>query len=286
MEVSRREFSLGGLASAFGPLSLPAAAGLIIPTSGPLARTATPDALSYQSTLQDGFTPSHIHWNGRKWRCTAGSTWQPNLDHCLRLTSRKARFEIRNSAADRAVRDPVDKRRSELHYPKRPRLPNDVPLWAAMSFIHHRWDDPRGMADLWGGVHGQIHMGSTFGGSPAVAFRRSRDGAFRITTRGENATKNTVRYEAPLAFDRVHDLVYRLVLSPTDGALAVWLDGRKVVDLTGESIGSRHAECYWNFGCYYAGGVTCPVVAEFGNHVYPDTPDLSRRVAAPPAWPA
>lgn len=266
---------------------IPAAAGLIVPACKAAAPAAAQDVTdsAYRSTLVDGMTPRSIMWNGRKWRCTAGSTWHPGMDHSLRLTTNKARFELRNSEYDRAERDPVGKRRSELHYPRRPRLPNDVPLWGAMSFIHHHWEDPAGMAELWGGAHGQIHMGSTFGGSPAVAFRRQKHGKFRITTRGELEPKNTVRYDEPLPFDRVHDLVYRLVLSPTDGSLEVWLNRQKVVDLHGASIGSRHAECYWNIGCYYAGGVTCPVVAEFGNHVYPDTRSLFERTAATPDWP-
>lgn len=278
---------MGGLASVAARL-FPTAAGLVIPASAPLARTAADDAnyFAYHSTLVNGRTPPHVMWNGRKWRCAMGSTWHPDMDHCLRLTARKARFEIRNSEFDRGPRDSADKRRSELRFPKRPRLPNEVPLWGAMSFIHHRWSDPAGMAKLAGGAHGQIHIGSEFGGSPAVAFRRSREGKFRVTTRGEQEPRNTVRYEADLAFDRVHDLVYRVVLSPTNGLLAVWLDRRQIVDLQGASIGSSHADCYWSFGCYYAGGVACPIVAEFANHVYPDIASLAGRIAAPPAWPA
>ena len=292
MELSRRQFSVRGIASAIAPLAFPASAGLIIPSSsksrGQDAAAGGGDASysAYQSTLVNGLTPSSVVWNGRKWRCAAGSSWNPGMDYSVRLTAHKARFELRNTENDHGERDPVVKRRAELHSPARPRLPNDVPLWGAMSFIHHHWADPAGMATRWGGAHGQLHIGSTFGGSPAVAFRRHGDGKFRISTRGEFADDNTVRYDAPLAFDVAHDLVYRVVLSPTNGSLMVWLNRRKIVDLHGVSIGSHQAECYWNIGNYYAGGVTCPVIAEFANHVYPDPASLAGRLAVSPGWPA
>jgi hypothetical protein len=197
-----------------------------------------------------------------------------------------ARFELHNTEFDRASGDPAEKRRSELHFPKRPRLPNDTPLWGAMSFIHHGWADPSGMEKLTtGGAHGQIHIGSKAGGSPAVAFRRHRDGDFLVTTRGEQEQGNIKRFKAPLAFDQPHDLVYRVVLSPTNGSLAVWLNRQKVVELDGVPIGSHYAECYWNIGAYYAGGVTCPIVAEFANHVYPSPESLLKRTAASLPWP-
>ena len=217
-----------------------------------------------------------------------GSTWNRGMDHCLRLTDRKARFEIRDTLDDRRAKDPPIKRRSELSGSlpgNRERLPNGVPLWGALSFIHHRWADPAGMATRTGGVHGQIHAGNTFGGSPALAFRRNNRGEFTVTTRGEYDPKSRVRYLDALSFDQAHDLVYNIVLHPTDGALAVWLDGRQIIDVRGQSIGTRHAESLWAVGCYYAGGATCPVVAEFANHRYPAQLNLSDRIRARPAWP-
>jgi hypothetical protein len=206
------------------------------------------------------------------------------MDHCLRLTPSRARFEIRDSRFDRGPRDDLDKRRSELRIPKSPRLPNGVALWGAMSFIHHQWEDPDGMARTWGGVHGQVHIGSKFGGSPAVAFRRTRRGKLAITTRGEEDPEGTRRYEGSLPFDQLHNLVYRILLHPSRGAAAVWLNGEPVLDVSGVSIGSSHAECYWSFGCYYSGGITCPIVAEYGDHVYPGMADLSGRIRFRPDW--
>ena len=213
-----------------------------------------------------------------------GSTWHRDMDHSLRLTANRARFEIRDDVRDRGPGDDVTKRRSELRYPKAPRLPNGVPLWGAMSFVHHQWDDPAGMAARRGGVHGQLHIGSTLGGSPAVAFRRTRRGAFAITTRGEREPDGARRFERPLAFDQAHSLVYRVVLSPTEGSLHVWLNGDAVLDLRGVSIGSSHAECYWSFGCYYSGGICCPISAEFGDVVYPGVSSLAARIRFRPDW--
>lgn len=247
------------------------------------------DVTSYSSTLVRELTPATVAWSGRDWRCSMGSTWTPGLEHCLRLTERSARFEIRNTPNDRSKGDEPYKRRSEISgktSTDQPVLPNDVELWSAMSFVHQAWDDPAGMARLKGGVHGQVHMGRSFGGSPAVAFRRTADGKFTVTTRGQNATQNARQYIGRLTFDRPHDLVYRLVLSPTNGSLAVWLDGDKVVDVSGASIGSSFADSYWNIGCYYAGGITSPVIAEYANVVYPGTLNLEDRIKSPPPWPS
>ena len=250
-----------------------------------LARRSSGDARAgYRSSLIDGYTPKRIDWDGYRWSADMGSTWNPRMEHCFRPGDDMARFEIRPNPSDRAAKDAPAKRRSELHC-TRDRLPNDVPLWGAMSFNHHRWSDPEGMARGWGGVHGQVHMGK-FGGSPALAFRRARDGRFMVTTRGENDGENQRRWAGAVSFDRPHDLVYRLLLHPNQGELDVWLDGKRVVSLTGTSIGSGRGGSYWCLGCYYSGGISCPIVAEYANHDFPSPRDLSARISAPPAWPA
>ena len=279
MDLSRRETCLLAVGAAVFPLGYWTA-------NSSSSRPARSDRMlpPYRSTLVDGLTPGHIDWNGRKWRCAMGSTWNKGMDHSLRLAPGRARFEIREGKENRGPADDAKKRRSEIRFPKSPRLPNDVPLWGAMSFVHHQWDDPAGMAGNWGGVHGQLHIGSKFGGSPAVAFRRTRRGAFAITTRGERDPEGSRRYERPLPFDAVHSLVYRVVLSPTNGALRVWLNGDSVLDLRGVSIGSEDAGCYWSIGCYYSGGISCPIVAEYGDHIYPGLVDLSGRIRFRPDW--
>lgn len=238
---------------------------------------------AYRSSLVDGYTPKRIDWDGYRWSADMGSTWNFGMDHCFRRSIDTARFEIRPTPRDRAAKDEPDKRRSELHCTKN-RLPNGTGLWGAMSFNHHGWSDPAGMAKGWGGVHGQIHMGK-LGGSPALAFRRTRDGQFLVTTRGELDQGNQRRWIGPVSFDEPHDLVYRVLLHPEGGELDVWLDGRKLVSLVGASIGSHRGGSYWCIGCYYSGGISCPVVAEFANHAFPSPRDLSARIASRPAWP-
>jgi hypothetical protein len=262
----------------------------LVSSSGVGAGGATPGE-TYRTTLAGGLTPSSIRWAGRNWRVNAGSTVAPNMDHALRLGSRgqKMRFEIRNTENDNSPSDSPGVRRAELSgslVGDPARLPNGTILWGAMSFNHHAWADPVGMRSLMGGVYGQIHIGSKFGGSPAVAWRRTKRGLFRVTTRGEYDNAGSVRYEAPLGFDRVHHLVYRVVLDPHRGSLSVWLDGTKIVDVADVSIGSRNAQSYFNCGLYFSGGVTGPVVAEYGNVVYPATASLAKLVASPPTWPA
>lgn len=274
-EASRRDILLGA-----------AAAGATLPLGS--AAHASARSTAYYSTLVNGYTPPYpLGWADLSdWKVAAGSTWNAGMDHSVRISGRgqKIRFEIRNTKRDRPKGDEVQKRRSEVkgsHH----LLPNGVPLWGGFSFIHHPWSDPAGMAMLYGGVHGQIHIGSKFGGSPAVAFRRHKSGDFLITTRGELNTANTKRYRAALTFAKAHDLVYRVLLHPTAGELAVWLNGAKVVDIRHQSIGAHTAECHWQLGAYYSGGITCPIVAEYANHVYPWADDLSPRLSRPPAWP-
>lgn len=248
-----------------------------------------PPRPEYVPTLVNGVTPPTLRWAGRIWRVNSGAIEVPNMAYSIRISpdAQRIRFELRNTENDRGAREKLRTRRAELSgslYGDKRRLPNGKSLWGAHAFIHHRWADPEGMKHLWGGVFGQIHMGSKFGGSPALAFRRAGDGQFTITTRGEFDPSGTVRYRGPVSFDDVHDLVYNVVLHPTDGRLKVWLDGRQIVAVERASIGHSNAESYWNFGLYFAGGVTSPVVAEYGNHVYPGEAGLEGRTRSPPPW--
>lgn len=275
MPLSRRDACIAGLGVPLVSLASILIARKSLDKPGPSS--------AYRSSLVDGYTPKRIDWDGYRWSADMGSTWNAGMDHCFQHGEDMARFEIRPTSRDRAEKDGPNKRRSELHC-TRNRLPNGTPLWGAMSFNHQRWSDPTGMARGWGGVHGQIHMGK-FGGSPAVAFRRTREGRFLVTTRGEFDDRNNKRWMAPVSFDEVHNLVYRVLLHPTEGELDVWLDGRHVVNVASASIGSHRGGSYWCIGCYYSGGISCPVVAEVANHIFPSSRDLSARIAAPPPWP-
>ncbi len=248
-------------------------------------------AASYESTLRNGLTPSPIEWAGRIWRVNAGSTIHHGMDHSVRISpdGGRVRFELRDFPEDNSGSDSEKVRRAELSgslYGNPTRLPNGESLWGAFSFVHHGWNDLVGMRELQGGVYGQIHIGSTFGGSPALAFRRRADGGFLITTRGEYDTEGTTHYEGDLSFDELHDLVYQVNLHPTQGSLRVWIDGQQIVDARGLSLGHSNAESYWNFGTYFSGGISGTVVAEYANHVYPAPLILRDRVNTRPCWPA
>lgn len=246
---------------------------------------------SYQSTLRGGLTPTPLEWSGRSWRVNAGSITHRNMDHALRLSpgGNKIRFHLRDTPNDNSRSDSDGVRRAELSgslFGDPERLPNGKPLWGAFTFIHHAWTDSDGMRELQGGVYGQIHVGSRFGGSPALAFRRRPDGSLRITTRGQNDPEGTVRYEGDVSFGEVHDAVFEVTLDPVDGSLRVWIDGQAVVDANHISIGHDNAESYWNIGLYFSGGITGPVIADYANHVYPASSSLADRIASAPCWPA
>lgn len=251
--------------------------------------TSTVDS-GYYPTLAPTYTPNEVTFGNRKWRVNSGATYITDMGHSIRRSAsgNRIRIELRNTTNDKTASDTSKVRRAELSgslYGDATRLPNGQSLWGAFSTRHAPWADPIGMKALTGGVYGQIHMGSTFGGSPAVAFRRKSDGRFRITTRGEFDTAGTIRYEAPVSFGEVHDIVYNVVLHPVSGALRVWIDGVRVVNIANVSIGHRNAESYWNFGAYFSGGVTSPVIAEYANHVYPSTTSQSARIFSRPVWP-
>lgn len=244
----------------------------------------------YRPIEPSSLPAAEVTWAGRPWRVNSGAVKDPPLTYAIQTShhGNKLRIELRDGARDNSPNDSPGVRRAELSgslYGDTTRLPNGQALWGAYTFRHHSWADPERMRALTGGVYGQIHMGSAFGGSPALAFRRTRSGAFQITTRGELDPEGSVRYEAPLSFDEVHDLVYRVILHPTDGSLTVWLDGEPIVQVTEASIGHSNGESYWNFGLYFSGGIADSVVAEFANHVYPAPESLENRVSAPPCWP-
>lgn len=269
-------------------------AALAVPGCGEdtaaLLASEAPARGAYQPIAISDDPAAETIWQGRRWRVNAGPVFAPHTAYAIQTDSdqTRIRFELRDSPNDRSPRDDSDTRRAELSGSlrgDRQRLPNGTMLWGAMQFRHHAWPDPAGMKALTGGVYGQIHMGSRFGGSPALAFRRNRDGLFVITTRGQYDPQGTTHFAEAVAFDVPHDLVYRVVLHPTSGSLSVWLDGKRIVAREGISIGHEHAESYWNFGLYFSGGIAGRVSAEYAGHVYPAPADLSARAANPVSWP-
>ena len=119
------------------------------------------------------------------------------------------------------------------------------------------------------------------GASPGFAFRVSK-GGLRITTRGEGQG-NMVRYDGPLSFGKVNDVVYRFIIGQ-NGALDVWLNGEKVLAFRGP-VGPDANGSYFCMGPYYGGGITCPVVQEYGNIApFPSQTSLAGRITSPPSW--
>jgi hypothetical protein len=274
------------------PLILAALAGqAFIPDTASLSANGGDPVDGYGTVAIADQDAAETMWQNRQWRVNAGLVLDARAaSHAIRTHADgdRIRFELRDTVLDRSPRDTPDTRRAELSGSLRGdkrRLRNGVPLWGAMLFRHHAWSDPEGMQALTGGIYGQIHMGSGFGGSPALAFRRDRNGLFVITTRGQHDRKGTVHFARPVSFDSPHDLVYRVVLHPTDGSLHVWLDGEPVLQRDRISVGHANAESYWNIGLYFSGGIAGTVKAEYAGHIYPSSGNLRARVAKPLVWP-
>lgn len=232
---------------------------------------------------------SGYEWGGLTWSNVAGGpTYVAGMSHSIKTTSNdsRIRFELQNTSSDRPSGDTDPGRRIEIGTDGT-LLSNGVELWGAFSSKDTAWPDPAGQLAIGGLGHPffQIHFGSG-GGSPALAFRRGPDGNLKITTRGDNDLPGTTRYDSALSFDAVHDFVYRLTLSPTAGAVQVWVDGTSLINLTGISMGAAAADHYWRIGLYYAAGIAGTVVNERANIANLSTTSLASRPASPPAWPA
>lgn len=231
---------------------------------------------------------SGFEWGGLTWpTITGGPTYVAGMSHSIKTTANdsRIRFELQNTSNDKAAGDTDPARRIEIGTDGT-LLPNGVELWGAFSSKDTAWPDPAAQLAIGGLGHPffQIHYGSG-GGSPALAFRRGPDGNLKITTRGDSDLPGTTRYDAALSFDAVHDFVYRLTLSPTVGALQVWVDGTSILNLTGISMGAAAADHYWRIGLYYAAGIAGTVVNERANIANLSTTSLASRPASPPAWP-
>jgi len=201
------------------------------------------------------------------------------MSHCWNFTATKSRFELHNTTYDRGGNDPDRKRRAELHgHGSGETFAHGVQYWHAFSFIVHPFADPDGMRSHPGTIM-QMHWPT--GASPCFAFRVSK-GGFRITTRGDGQS-NTTRYQGPLSFGSVNDVVYRFIIGK-NGALDVWLNGKKVLAFRGP-VGPDEDGAYFCMGPYYGGGITCSVVQEYGNIApFPSKTSLSGRITSKPAW--
>jgi hypothetical protein len=218
---------------------------------------------------------------------TGGPLTTSGMTHSIRTTANdsRIRFELQNTTNDKASGDTDPTKRIEIGV-STPTLANGTELWGAFSSKDTTWSDPAGMLAI-GGTGWpffQVHYGSG-GGSPALAFRRGPDGNLVITTRGDSDLGGTVRYNAALSFDAVHDFVYRITLSPTVGAVQVWCDGVSLINLTGISMGAVAADHFWRVGLYYTDGIACPIINERANIVAPAAASLASRTSAAPAWP-
>ena len=252
---------------------------------GSVAQLTTASSSNYLPPAADpqtGMAPRFFNWLGTNWSDNSGQTWNQNLPYALGISDTRLRAELHDSPYDHGQNDPTDKRRAEIH--NKVGLLNNVTYWHAFSYLDQPWTNPAGQKKAGGGAIHQIHMPD--GGSPAIAFRRFPDGSFGVTT---NPGGNVKRFKMPMTYGQPHDIVYRFTLSSagaSNGALAVWVDGRKMLDLSGVAIGGAGNGYYLCLGAYYGSGLGGNrIIQEYGNIVpFPTLSDLSSRIAAPPAW--
>jgi hypothetical protein len=341
-----------------------------------------------------------ITFAGVDWNVSGACTWVLNQGHPIQKSggNERLRLEIHNNNLNNDDDDREYKRRVGINASEQ-KFTRGVGYWGALSFLHESWSDPEGMddPDLSGGLFIQMHSGPE-GGSPAIAFRRFRDGDLMITytywevdplftsrsiaslTRsGETVTVttsvahgfdagdrvaiagatpsgyngtwqmltasgstftfnceddtlttpasgtmtatvvkantnnkiykdngidpdtsasiNTPRSQTP--WDAGNDLVYYFEQHETTGVLKLWLNGDLIVDEDPLPLGASGGGTYLGVNAYFAEGITCPVVNQFANFVFPFSgglagsalPDSNSdgvpdRVSSPPAWPS
>lgn len=209
------------------------------------------------------------------------------------------RFETRYQSGNSAG---VGTDRAELVAPYTAnRSHNTVPFGTTVEHSYSfRWDgaldpDPAKWTII-GQWHGVQDSGDA-GLSPPLSCELTGAGNLRIVTRYDaNAvqteltdTHYTERYSQPLSAGAWHHLHFRIVFSFTGAAvLQVHLDGVKIIDLSGISMGYNDARGpRYQFGLYRAQDTAGTLVAYYANHEFAfGAGSLAQRIAEPLPVPA
>jgi hypothetical protein len=169
------------------------------------------------------------------------------------------RFEVRQGDQwDQDKSSGENKERSELDgYRKRWAAGTDV--WCAYSFFiepgaAHQTD--------WTAIS-QMH------GSKARPFHvHFTNNLLKIFTEHLTAASKaaiTLRHQGVVSRNAWHSVVFHLREGSSDGRLEFWLDGKKIVDVTGP-IGTPGNQAYWKFGIYRGyGPISTPLAIQFAN---------------------
>jgi hypothetical protein len=245
--------------------------------------------MTYTPTLVNGLQPKYPAFDGQKWSAGMGSVWNVNMPHSVQFDTNKVRFELQNTPQDRGSGDPIHKRRSELANQRHAR--NKVEFWEAFTFIMQPWADRAGMKAKFGSTAASLHqMKWPTGNSPAYCLRVTGDAFLRVTT-SKDGSANSKRYTGSKRMDDglPHNVVIRSILRGDNAAeLDVWVDGVQLLRQRGVPIGSLLKDGYRpSIGPYFAAGITCPIVVEYGNLVHLAIPNptlMNARIATAPAW--
>lgn len=194
----------------------------------------------------------------------------------------QVRFEVRSG--DKWASDSVSVNRAELDgFPAE--YPKSVTLWGAYSFVI----EP-GAAGSPDAYIGQLHQTAEAGYTsldPPLAFHLVGT-TLKVDTRTDNGTppagnpSAVTRYSFDPVRGRWYNVVFKINIDPAgSGALEVWIDGTKVVNLSGIATGYNAAGNYWRIGVY-RNAETVTFALRFANVEF-GTTDLTARITAPKA---
>jgi hypothetical protein len=203
------------------------------------------------------------------------TTGQPWSIQVARGKSHDAfRFEVRQGDEWEEDRHSGEtKERSELDG-YRTRWSAGTSVWGAYSFLVEPGTAYK--AD-WTAI-GQMH------GSKLRPFHlQFNSDVFEILTEHMTATSGVSiasRYQGRLSRNVWHRVVFHLQESSANGRFEYWLDGKKIVDLTGP-IGADGNLAYWKFGIYRGyGPIAAPLAVQYANMEIGNS-NLSGRISTP-----
>jgi hypothetical protein len=185
------------------------------------------------------------------------------------------RFEVRQGDEWEEDRSSGEKKeRSELDGYKTV-WTSGTDVWGAYSFLI----EPGGKYHSdWSSI-GQMHAAGRDVKPLHIHFNDERLKIYSEAISGSQPMA-TLRYDAPLARNSWHHIVFHLRQNATrDGRLELWLDGGRVVDYAG-TIGSE-TDYYWKFGIYRGYGPIAATLAVQYANMEIGIADLTKRIGSP-----
>jgi hypothetical protein len=226
-------------------------------------------------------------------------TWKPALDPNARITIRGIQYAPESAVREWSIRRATDasgdvtrfevrpgdrwnedaesgenKERSELDGYKQ-KFAHGSDVWGSFAFLIEPGAEYR---SDWTAI---TQMHGTMLRAFHVHFQQGK-----LVILSEHMSPNsglviTPRHSGSLSRNAWHNVVFHLREGAADrGRLEFWINGRKVVDFTGQ-IGAAGNQAYWKFGIYRGyGPIATPLAIQFANMEI-GTSDLTARIGNP-----